>query len=833
MEGKTEACGLVIEKDDEAHSSELLSVLVEKGTIGLTPRIPSSEMRVRNITTISSRASTKQKVTNDQPSNGKKTTQSTCGNGQDANDIGPTMVVDRQLGEDTQDIQEATSPAASSLARGGDIEHLPGAFASVPGSSHVRQDAVQFSLMGREQNASDCSHASSIAGNNQEQHGLSEAFPVDDIEAANLPGAVPVDHAAEEAKKLNRDWQLKKLGLLGLLGILLVVSLTTVLSSTLSGKETVVNDLIDVPATQVPTDPPSHTTLSPSPASTFLIPNDMLLSTTTSSALLNPLSPQSKAFLWLLDHPDVKTMEMWRKVQLFALATFFYSFHGEDWLDVVRTDFVAYGKSECDWYSRIYGSLLYHFGEQKYIMTERKTNETTCNSMGNFTRLNLQFPRSMHKPHTSMPPEIALLPELEEISLSSIVFNNPMSAAVIPEMKQLTKLHTVKLAKNEISGPIPDSLFEILPSNTLEELSLNEPGLSGTIPSRINEFSNLKTLMLSGNLTGTIPSEIGSLSLMKSLTLSRNSHLNGTIPTKLFELSKMCTLKLQKTSLSGTLSSDVAELSRLSELQIDEAKLSGSIPSSLADMTGLRILTLADNELTGPLPPLNPISPFEQIRLSYNQFTGSIPTSWFDNENVAESMYSLELDENLLTGKIPEGIWSLTKLRTLVLANNLALTGQISSQQNYISSQLRIISLSNNEFYGSIPFGKMQNSNGTLTRLLLDGNYFSGNVSSEVGFLTRLADLRLSNNLELSGTIPTEISLCSSLRYLHINNTGISGSIPSELGLLSWLELLSLHDTKLSGIVPGEVCMLKEEGSLRELHINCTAVTCTCNCTCS
>ncbi|CAB9525109.1 LRR receptor-like serine threonine-protein kinase [Seminavis robusta] len=726
-----------------------------------------------------------------------------------------------------QEPQEATNIAAPSLARGGAIESQPGAFTACPGTREVRQDAIEFSLLGRDVSVDTTATAVAAGSVNQEQPRLSEAVPVDDIEAGNLPGAIPVDHAAMEAKKSERDAQLKRLGMFGLLVILLVVIFTAVISSTVSEKNASAKSPIHVMATKVPTAPPIAASLSPTPAPSSLISSDMLLNTTI-DAIQHPLSPQDKAHKWLLKHPHADNMSEWRKVQLFALATFFYSFHGEDWVDVVKSDFLVHNKSECDWYSGVYGNLLYNMWEQKFVFVEKETSETTCNNMSNFTKLRLLFPEIASKMESSMPPEIALLPEMEDIYLRMIGFNAPLEAAIIPEMKQLTNLRRMKLSNNKITGTIPDSLFDILPSSTLEELSLIEPDLSGTIPSRIQEFPNLQTLEMSGNFTGTIPSEIGLLSLLTSLSFSGNELLQDTIPSEVFNLATLERFSLVNTNISGTLATSVGQWKRLTDLQID-AQLSGTIPSSISELENLQICSLKGNNLVGTLPLISQMAPLERMFVSETQVTGPIPASW-----LPPSLKFLELNDNQLSGIVPESIWSHTNLETLKnLANNAGLSGQIFVHPNASFSELSFLAVSNNGFYGTIPFGPMKNSSGRLRSMLLDGNSFSGTLSSDIGSFTRMTDMRLSRNLELTGTIPTEISLCASLNSLQMDNTGISGSIPSELGLLTRLQYHSLHGTNLSGSVPMDVCMLKEEGRLVEIHVNCTAITCACNCTCS
>ena len=109
----------------------------------------------------------------------------------------------------------------------------------------------------------------------------------------------------------------------------------------------------------------------------------------------------------------------------------------------------------------------------------------------------------------------------------------------------------------------------------------------------------------------------------------------------------------------------------------------------------------------------------------------------------------------------------------------------------------------------------------------------------------------------MSGTLPTELGLLTSLMSLQLDGNRLTGTIPSELARLSLLETLSLGGgNRIDGSVPSQVCaMLSRNGSCAtdnnddggggdsclvsddplELTIDCNLVTCSCgggNCTC-
>ncbi|OQX13285.1 MAG: hypothetical protein BWK80_42990 [Desulfobacteraceae bacterium IS3] len=172
-----------------------------------------------------------------------------------------------------------------------------------------------------------------------------------------------------------------------------------------------------------------------------------------------------------------------------------------------------------------------------------------------------------------------------------------------------------------------------------------------------------------------------------------------------------------------------------------------------------------------------------KIELLSKNLTGNISLS-----SIAvfkDYLTTLNLNENNLTGSIPEAIGDFTKLQYLSLKGN-GLTGDIPSKL-WTLSALKEIDLSGNGLTGKLPEGlKLSN----LQKLNLSDNDIDCSIPAwNSGNFPALLDLRLSNN-KLEGALPSSIwSLpLIPLTHLYVNGNMLCGEVDSGITGCSNLE---------------------------------------------
>ncbi|XP_049936924.1 leucine-rich repeat receptor protein kinase HPCA1-like isoform X2 [Nymphaea colorata] len=103
------------------------------------------------------------------------------------------------------------------------------------------------------------------------------------------------------------------------------------------------------------------------------------------------------------------------------------------------------------------------------------------------------------------------------------------------------------------------------------------------------------------------------------------------------------------------------------------------------------------------------------------------------------------------------------------------------------------------------PWDGITCNNGRVVTLTLASMNLKGTVASDIGSLTQLQFLDLSNNPGISGQIPQNIGNLLNLTRLMLLTCSFTGPIPLTIGNLAQLVYLDLNSNKLTGNIPASL----------------------------
>ncbi|KAG0578615.1 hypothetical protein KC19_4G036900 [Ceratodon purpureus] len=308
-----------------------------------------------------------------------------------------------------------------------------------------------------------------------------------------------------------------------------------------------------------------------------------------------------------------------------------------------------------------------------------------------------------------IPLELAQAPALVHLDVG----NNSLSGEIPPELANLTALRFLRLARNQFVGSVPSSFGNL---TALEGLDLSVNHLSGPLPSSFGNLQSLLWLQMAENqLTGSIPPEMTKCRSLLWLNL-RDNRLSGNIPRDFFFLGLD----------AGTTFSAIQEANDFPPIDISECSLALSwIPGEdppfenmaknlkhdqcrgqwLDVLKGKKVSLgyweLSNNSFTGPIPvpDVSLTSNLSCIFLSYNKFSGAIPTNFSDIP-----FYNIDVRHNNINGSIPDIFERLAPtLQSLQLSYN-NLSGALPSSLNKLSFLWTYNFSYNPELEGPIPY---------------------------------------------------------------------------------------------------------------------------------
>jgi Leucine-rich repeat (LRR) protein len=378
---------------------------------------------------------------------------------------------------------------------------------------------------------------------------------------------------------------------------------------------------------------------------------------------------------------------------------------------------------------------------------------------------------------------------IDTCTITGIILPHYNLNGPIPNLSYFINLTILDLQNNSLISTLPNELY-LLPN--LEEIYLNTNYLGGSISSSISNGLNIKHIEIYLNyLSNRIPNELYSLSNLKHLDIS-NNYITGTISPLISNLIQLNYLTVFSNNINGSIPESLYELTNLRYFDVGWNNFHGSLSKSVSNLTKLNTLYLNWNNFSSSIPQtLDDLSHIIQIDLAQNHFTGSIP----DFKITKFYFLTFNLAQNNLTGPIPSSIGNIKKCQTLSLSDN-SLSGLIPSAIIQLNS-LNNLLLENNKLEGNlnhIDFSRLK----TLTAFIVNNNRLSSSLPSLIGELIDLKYFLINDNL-FTSSLPTEVGKLKRLQQISLNNNKFTGSLPNQLFHLRDVRTLNLSTNGFEG----------------------------------
>jgi len=299
------------------------------------------------------------------------------------------------------------------------------------------------------------------------------------------------------------------------------------------------------------------------------------------------------------------------------------------------------------------------------------------------------------------------------------------------------------------------------------------------------------------------------------------------------------------------------------EISLVSSKLSGTIPEEIKHLRKLEVLDLTGNSIEGPIPDLSELKNLEALLLHDNSIIGVVPSSIcaLRQHSLIDFKADCDTDKPEVTcsccnncGYIgTKGASSATgagqtfeeetvreQAIVKVLRQHFSNREPIEEAQHFVV-HTDPIQLDANDpkliqrYVMAVIYFTMGGERWSIDKPWVEGMSdaedecsFDGVACDGAGNVVGLA----LDMMNLSGTLPSEISALKSIKAIDMSKNQISGKIPDELGELEHLELLILHGNDIEGVVPESICEKRDAAELVVLWVDCSPknpkVTCSC-----
>jgi hypothetical protein len=324
----------------------------------------------------------------------------------------------------------------------------------------------------------------------------------------------------------------------------------------------------------------------------------------------------------------------------------------------------------------------------------------------------------------TIPAEWAQLTQLQYLDVGSNQFHGTVPS-FLPSLEQLRYLY---IDVNLFTGSIPAELGRLV---QIREMLLQYNSFTGTIPSSLSGLANLSVLAMQSNyLTGSLNGVVNSTVQVYFTTFKFNDNkLTGSLPDELFRLPNLRVLVGATNCFRGNLPISMCDSPTLTTISMDgmgtaktcrDSIFPGFSSAYLIDdgqdqpflaclfkLPLINTLHLSGNSFTGTLPDIDALdSSLVDLGLAHNKLTGTIPA-----QIQQKDWYRLDLSYNRLSGTLKSDFASGVDKnfdddtsRPLIINSSIHFEGYtLAIENNRLSGRIpeRIVSLKNISMLGS------------------------------------------------------------------------------------------------------------------------------------
>ncbi|KAH0658912.1 hypothetical protein KY285_027459 [Solanum tuberosum] len=230
------------------------------------------------------------------------------------------------------------------------------------------------------------------------------------------------------------------------------------------------------------------------------------------------------------------------------------------------------------------------------------------------------------------------------------------------------------------------------------------------------------------------------------------------------------------------------------EISLDNKSLSGVISPSIFSLQSLTSLVLPSNALSGKLPSeLTNCTSLKVLNVTVNNMNGTIP-----DLSKLTNLEVLDLSINYFSGEFPSWVGNMTGLVALGLGDNDFVECKIPETLGNLK-KVYWLYLAGSNLTGEIPESIFEME--ALGTLDISRNQISGNFSKSVNKLKNLWKIELFQN-KLTGELPVELAELSLLQEFDISSNHMYGKLPPEIRNLKKLTVFHVFMNNFSGEIP-------------------------------